>query len=80
MVGAPSGAPRVTSISPIFPHAEVQQVDDDRQCGFLAAFAVEVKAPPTLPCSAPFPETAGLIEKVRHLRGHPAQARAGGGP
>ena len=39
--------------------------------------AVEVKAPPTLPCSAPLsPETAGLIEEVRHLRGHAAEPGA----
>ena len=40
--------------------------------------AVEVKAPPTLPCSAPLrPEAAGLIEEIRHLRRDAAEARAG---
>jgi hypothetical protein len=39
--------------------------------------AVDVKAPPTLPCSAPHPQFAGLVEKVRHLRRQAPEARAG---
>ncbi|MGY4355869.1 hypothetical protein ACVW0J_002362 [Bradyrhizobium sp. i1.7.7] len=40
--------------------------------------ALAVKAPPTLPCSAPLAqEPAGLVQEVRHLRGHAAEAGAG---
>jgi hypothetical protein len=36
---------------------------------------VLVKALPTLPTSAPFAQTSGLIEKVSHLGSHVAKAR-----
>lgn len=40
--------------------------------------AVEVKAPPTLPCSAPLAQSPpARVEEVRHLRGHTTEAGAG---
>ena len=60
---------------------ESQQVGDDReQRGFLVPFwvAVEVKAPPTLPCSAPFIQRPPVwSRKFTPLRRRATKARAG---
>ena len=59
----------------------MQEVGDDgEQCRLLAAVlgrgGGEGAADLAVQCASR-PEAAGLVEKIRHLRGHPAEARAG---
>src|SRR5262249_8588351 len=62
-------------------HAEMQQVGDDReQRGFLAAMLGRGRGEGAADLAmqrALGPEPAGLVEEIRHLRGHPAEAGAG---
>src|SRR5438552_14198392 len=62
-------------------HAKVQLVGDDRkQRGLLAAMLGRARGEGAADLAvqgALGPEAAGLIEEVRHLRRHPAEARAG---
>src|SRR5450756_1274817 len=62
-------------------HAEMQEVGDDReQRGFLAAVLARGRGESAADLAvqgALGPEAAGLIEEVRHLRRHAAEAGAG---
>src|SRR3984893_4436170 len=62
-------------------HAEMQQIGDDRkQRGFLAAVLGRGRGEGAADLAvqrALHPEAAGLVEKVRHLRRHAAEAGAG---
>ena len=60
-------------------HAEMQEVGDDREEVVSLPpcwVALEVKAPPTLPCRArPNPKPPGLLPEASHRRGDAAVTR-----
>jgi len=62
-------------------HAEMQEIGDDReQRGFLAAMLGRGRGEGTANLAvqrAFHPQATSLIEEIRHLRCHPAKARAG---
>src|SRR5262249_22538593 len=68
-------------VEPDHNHAEMKQVGDDReQGGLLAAVLGGCRGKRTTDFAvqrAFHPQAAGLIEKIRHLRGNAAEARAG---